>query len=324
MSGRRTALAAMLAAALPLQAAPRRVRIYLLLPLPESPMDRSFRVTLEQSGLDAEFVVRETGLDPTRIAAAVREARARGADLVYASGATLARATAGPAQGADPARHLTDIPVVCATAGEPADAGLEPRRQLLIAAGAAPLSEQIDTMLAYRPFERIAILTDASFPLAAAGAERLRAAAAARDVHLIERNLPLTLRGEPAAATLPALMAVLVRQGAQLLYLGTGGWLQQHTQAVVDAALGQSLPTFTCDTAALRGGRALFGLATQASTVGRLAALQALRVLRAGPSAAAEPVLRPQRHLCLINLPVAARLDLFPSMALLNRAEILR
>ncbi|HZX27306.1 MAG TPA: hypothetical protein VFF16_09565 [Telluria sp.] len=324
MTGRRAVLTALLAAALPLRAAPRRVRVYLLLPMAESPMDRGFRTTLEEAGLDAEFVVRETGLDPARIEAAVREARARGADLVYAGSAALARAAAGPAHGADPARHLTDIPLVCATLSDPADDGLEPRRQLLIAAGAAPLPEQLEAILAYRPFERIAVLTDASLPLAAAGAERLRAAAAARNVHLIERNLPLTLRGEPATASLPALMAVLVRQGAQLLYLGADGWLQQRRHAIVDAALEQGLPTFACDGSLLRGGHALFGLTTQAATVGRLAAQHALRIVHDGPPAAAMPVLRPRRHLCLINMPVAARLDLYPAMALLNRAETVR
>lgn len=324
MNGRRRVLGALLTAALPVRAAPRRARIFLLLPLTESPMDRGFRVTLEQAGLDAEFVLRETGLDPVRIAAAVREARARGADLVYAGSAALALAAAGPAHGADPARHLTDIPLVCATLSDPAEDGLEPRRQLLVAAGAAPLSGQLDTMLAYRRFERIAILTDASQPLAAAGAERLRAAAAARNIQLIERNLPLTLRGEPAAASLPALMAVLMRQGAQLLYLGGATWLQQYRHAAVDAALAQGLPAFSCDAGMLRGGHALFGLTTPPATVGRLAAGQALRVLQEGPPAAPAPVLRPRRHLCLINLPVAARLDLYPTMALLNRAEVLR
>ncbi|MGZ3183936.1 MAG: ABC transporter substrate binding protein [Telluria sp.] len=320
MTRRRMVLASLLAAALPLRAQTRRMRIFVLLAGPENDMDRAFRAALERERLDAEFVVREPGLDQVRVATAVREARARGADLVYASGHALARAIVGAREPADPAHQLTDIPVVYTTASDP----VLTARNLCGASGAAPLERQLDLMQAYRPFERVAILCNPADPLAQARLDTLEAAARARRVALIPRYVPLNAHGEPIAAAVPDLAAAVARQGAQLLYAGSDPWLAANRRALSDAALALHLPLFSTVEETVRAGYALYGAAALPGTVGGLAAVQALAILRGGAQPATLGIARPQRWRSMINMGVADKLGLYPPVALLSRAEVVR
>jgi putative ABC transport system substrate-binding protein len=330
MTSRRTAIAMLAAmaaaAAAPVRAARgHRARIYMLLPRPEGRVEQAFRSQLALQGIDAELVVRET--DIGRVPAIVREARARGADLIYASGTALAEAVAGPPGAPDPARNVADIPIVFTastlTPKEGAHLAAQ-RRNVTGIAAAIPVAAQFDAMLAYRPFERIATLANPASRPSMDLLDELRAEATARGLTLLERHLPRDVRGQPLAAPLPELIAALARQGAQLLYLPQDDWLTANRKAITDAALAQRLPCFAADDAVLRDARALFGVVSSADGMGRLAGHKAARILKDRVLPASLPVEGLPRRTIIVNMNVAATLGFYPPVALLNTAEILR
>lgn len=333
MIARRTLLAylaALCAPVAPARAAGkpvRRARIFMLLAKSEGPADQAFRAQLGLENIDAEIVPREVGSDITKITAAVREARARGADLIYASGATIAAALAGPAGAPDPARSVTDIPIVFTALTLTPQQGAVlagGRRNVTGVAAAIPPATQLEAIRAYRPFERVGVIVNPANKTTLATVEQLRTAAARHNIVLIERHLPLDPRGLPLASAIPELVAALARQDAQLLYVPQDDWLTNNARPLTDAALAQHLPSFAADATLLRHARALYGLVPSPQSAGRIAGHQATRILKDGTGPGTLPVQGLPRHRCIINMTVATALELYPPIALLNTAEILR
>lgn len=328
MSSRRDALCALLAAAVaPALAAPRRQRICMIVGRAETGLEKGFRDYLARQGIDAEIAVREAGGGFARLPGIVREARARGTDLVYTSGAALTYAVAGTSADRDPARHVTDIPVVFAgLALHEAQkvTGPAPRANVTGAVDGVTPADHVGAMLAYRRFERIGILTNPASEQAMDVSASLRSLGRRHGFRLVERFFPLDERGVPIAASASELVAACARQGAQLLYLGSDDYTVAARARITATALAQRLPTFSASELAMRDGLALFGLAAPMESVGRLAGYKAARILRAGVPPASVPVGSLARASLMVNMQVAARLDLYPPVALLNRAEVLR
>ncbi|HEY1044268.1 MAG TPA: ABC transporter substrate binding protein [Telluria sp.] len=327
MTARRRFLGAALSlAALPLAAAPRRARICMILPGPETALERGFRDHFAGLPVSAEFTMREAGAGLVRVPAILREARSRGTDLIYTAGTAVTLAVAG-VPPADPARHVTDIPVVFGGLDEyaaPTLAGPGRARNVTGTIAAVPLEMQVAAMLAYRPFKRVAVIANPASEGAMRVVAGLRALGARDGFELVERHPPLDRTGVPIAGSLPALVAAIARQGVQLLYLGGEPFMVEHRRTVMQAAMQQRLATFSPSEQVLRDGQALFGLAVGMESLGRHTARKAAAVLLGGAAPASLPVDTLARPSLLVNMPVAAQLDLYPPVSVLARAEVLR
>lgn len=328
MTSRRQALAALLALPAVAHAGVRRRRICMIVENGETALERGFRAYLDVHRIEADIALRSAGAGLSRIPAILREARSRGTDLVYTSGAAVTLAVAGTPSDRDPARHVTDIPVVFAGLGlreAQQVAGPAALRSNITGAvdGVAP-ADHVKAMLAYRRFRRIGIITNPASQSALDTAATLRMLGNRHGFTLVERHAPLDQRGVPIAASMAELVAALARQGAQLLYLGSDRHTVANRAALTRAAVDQRLPAFSASELALRDGEALFGLAVPMDSLGRLAAQKAVRILRARVPPGAVPVGSLARPSLIINMRVAGKLGLYPPVALLNRAEVLR
>ncbi|HEU4851965.1 MAG TPA: ABC transporter substrate binding protein [Telluria sp.] len=327
MITRRDLLGAALAlAALPSAAGRRRARICMILPGAETALEHGFHEQLASLRIDAELLVRDAGPGMSKVPAILREARSRGTDLIYTSGTTVTLAVAGPPP-ADPARHVTDIPVVFAGLSEydaPAFAGPARARNVTGTTASVPLETQVAAMLAYRPFTRIAVIANPASEGAMRAVAVLRALGLRHGFELIERHPPLDRAGVPIASSLTALVAAIARQGAQALYLGAEQFMVDHRRAVMQAATAQRLATFSPSEQVLRDGQALFGLAVNLESLGRHTARKAAAILVGGAAPSSIPVDTLARPSLMINMPVAAALELYPPVSLLNKAEVLR
>ena len=327
MTSRRTILGAALSlAALPLAAAPRRARICMILSGPETALEQGFRSYFDSLPIDAELTVREAGTAMVRVPAILREARSRGADLIYTSGTAVTLAVAG-LPPADPARHVTDIPVVFGGVSEhdaPALVGPERARNVTGTTAAVRLDLQVATMLAYRPFNRVAVIANPASEGAMRTVAHLRALGSRYGFELIERHPPLDRQGVPIASSLPALVAAIARQGAQVLYTGSEPFMVEHRRAVMQAATSNRMATFSPNEQVLRERQALFGLAVGMESLGRHTARKAASVLLGGAKPAQVPVDTLARPSLLINMAAAEELELYPPVAVLARAEVLR
>src|SRR4051812_33914851 len=74
--------------------------------------EKGFMDYLRRRNIGVEYTVRDAQGDSSKIADFVREARALKPDLIYTFGTTVTAEVVGLEGQVDPARHITDIPVV--------------------------------------------------------------------------------------------------------------------------------------------------------------------------------------------------------------------
>lgn len=331
MSGRRRLLLAGLSmAAAPLRAMDARPpRIYMILYRGETGVEKGFRDYLRAHGVAAELIVRDVALDVGKVPALLQEARALHVDLIYTWGTPVTLAVAGREDAADPTVHVTDIPVLFTMVASPEGSGLVRSRagsgrNITGACHVVPLAQQLGAMRAYRPYQRVGMVYNPAEPNSLLNLREMRAAAAKDGFLLIERAVPQGDNGQPLPAALPDLLDELARAQAQMLYMGPDSFLSSHRKAYTEAALARRLPTFSATEAAIRDGKALFGLVSGYEHVGRLTAFKAMQILRQGQRPGTIPVETLARFSYLVNMSVAAQLDFYPPLKVINFAELIR
>lgn len=307
----------------------RRPRIYMMLYRGETPVEKGFRDYFAVNDIDVELIVRDVALDVGKVPRLIAEARAMKADLIYTWGTPVTLAVAGREGAVDPALHVTDIPVVFTMVAAPQSAGLvkslaSSGRNITGASHVVPTDQQLSAIRAYRRFDRIAIIYNPAEPNSVLNVRELRKAAAGGRFQLVEQPVPLDAKGLPRPSELPRLVAELAAQHVQLLYIGPDSFLAAQRATLTNAALEQRLPTFSATEIPIRDGKALFGLVSGYENVGRLTAYKAAQILQRHVAPAAIPIETLARFSYLVNMSVAAQLDLYPPLRVINYAELIR
>jgi putative ABC transport system substrate-binding protein len=303
-------------------------RIYMILYRGETDVEKGFRDYLAARKLNMELIVRDVAQDVSKVPALVAEARAMRADLVYTWGTPVTLAAAGTESEHAPPRYLNDIPIVFTMVTSPEAAGLlhdrtSSGRNITGASHVVPLEQQLEAMRAYRPLNKLGVLYNPAEPNSVLIVRQLRAAAAKSRFQLLEQAVSLDTNGQPQVAALPDLVASLAAKGPQLLYLGPDSFIGANCRVITETALEHGLPCFSATEIALRQGRALFGLVSRYDAVGRLAARMAEQILVHHQRPQDIPVETLARFSYIVNMEVAARLDYYPPLKVLNYAEII-
>lgn len=306
-------------------------RIVMVLPRAEGQIELAFKEYFAKRGvaLHSETIIHAgPAADPAALIAAIRAAQP---DLIYTWGTPVTLAVAGrhDVDAATQARHIFDIPVVFTSVTDPVAAGVvssieRPGRNVTGASHLAPLAVQLNTIAAYRPFQRLGFIYNPNESNAVLIRDALRAQLTQQGLSLLEEPVPLTAEGQPDAARLPQLVAQLKARGAEFLYIGPDTFVGfTHRERVTRAAVEHGLPSFSAIESPVRNAHALFGLFSPQANVGRFAAFKALRILQGEQSVAEEPIETLQHFSLLINMEVAQALALYPPLMLLNIADVL-
>ncbi|MBW7849331.1 MAG: ABC transporter substrate-binding protein [Rhodospirillales bacterium] len=306
--------------------AAREVTIMMILWRGETGTEKGFRDQLREEGIDASFIVRDAGQDVRRVAEFAAEAKARRPDLIYVWGTPATLALVGRRGEIDPARHVTDLPVVFAMVSSPVgsklvDASRLSGRNLTGTSHVVPVPDQLRAMRAYRAFTRLAVLYNPTEANSVINVAELREQARLLSFTLIEEPVPLA-GGKPDASDLGAVVARLMPRDPHFLYLGPDSFIGANSPAITGAALDLGLPTFSATEAPLRSASALFGLVSRYDNVGRLTAHKAARILRDGLAPGAIPVETLARFSLVVRMDVARRLSFYPPISLLDFAEL--
>ncbi len=312
-----------------LAAAPdKHFRITMVLGRGESDNEFGFKDYLIRRGVKADFAIRNTGGDMSKLPAIIEEIKDTRPDLIYSWGTPQTRALVGTYDEADPKRHVTDIPVVFTFVAAPIDARIvpdltRPGRNVTGTVHIAPIAVQVNTILAYRPIKRIGVVFNPKERNSVLTIEGLRAECGPRGLELLEEPVPLDDRGEPIAAAVPGSLARVAARGAEVLYIGPDTFIAFHNRSVVAAeALRLRLPTFSVTELIVRTDKAMLALASSAYGIGRFTAFKAAQILLDGMSPADIPVETLKRFSVIINMATARALEHYPPIGLLNFAEI--
>ncbi|MBP2230377.1 putative ABC transport system substrate-binding protein [Azospirillum agricola] len=306
----------------------RNFRITMVLGRGESDNEFGFKDYLARRGVRADFTIRNTGGDASKLPAIIEEIKDTRPDLIYSWGTPQTRALVGPYDEADPKLHVTDIPVVFTFVAAPIDARIvpdlaRPGRNVTGTVHIAPIAVQLNTILAYRPVRRVGVAYNPRERNSILTLEGLRAECGPRGLELLEEPVPLDDRGEPVAAAVPDCIARLAARGAEVLYIGPDTFIAFHNRSVVAAeALRHRLPTFSATELIVRTDKALLALASSAYGIGRFTAFKAAQILLDGARPADIPVETLKRFSVIINMATARALEHYPPVGLLNFAEI--
>lgn len=311
----------------PVQAA-RPFRIYAVTYRGVTEVERGFADYFAARGIPVEITYRDIALDTGRLPALVEEIRRTRPDLVYTWGSGVTLGIAGPWDHADPARYITDIPLVFSLVAAPVSARIVPsmqssRRNVTGVSHVASVAAQMQVMAAYRAFRSVGVLYSPNEPNALAVLDELRAEGRKRGFAVQARPFRTDAAGKPTSEGVAALIGELRQAGAEWLYLPPDSFLSTQAKAVVvPAALQAGLPAFA-STEPLMAAGALAGLVSRYYNVGQFAAYKAEQILVNKLPPSRIPVETLTRFSLQIRLPVARRLGLLPPLAMFNYAEMI-
>lgn len=308
----------------------RRFRIAMVLWRGETDTEAGFRRELSALGIEADIDVHDMARNLDQLPAVVAELRRSKPDLVYAWGTGVTLGLIGRWDAVDPAVHLTDVPVLFTMVSSPRGAGIEPpedqppRPNVTGVSHIAPLPAQINAIKAFLPMQRLGVVYNPAETNSLANLSELRALAPAAGFQLLEAPVPAGADGQPDAATIPGLVADLGRRGADILYIGPDNFVGANRDALTGAGIEAGIPAFTATELEIRESQAMIGLVSRYATVGQFAADKARQVLVEGKPPSSVPIETLQRFSYLVRLPVALRLHRYPSLQLIDYAEMIR
>jgi len=289
---------------------------------------QGFQDYFRRQHIPVSFTLRDAAQDATRIPGFIAEAKRLRPDLLVTWGTTVTLATVGRWDKVDPARHVTDLPVMFMIVSQPVELGIVPtltssKRNVTGTLYLLPLEEQIRAARTYFYFRRIGFLYNPVEQNSKASRDELQTLAPRFGYTVVEESLDLDAAGKPVAGSLTQRIEALAKAGVDLIYMSPDTFLNTHRQIVTRTAVALGIPVFAAAEAPVVRGDALFGVVNRYDQVGRFSAHQALRILRDGTPAANIPVELPRRFSYLINLRIAQRLGRYPPLPLLDVDEII-
>jgi putative ABC transport system substrate-binding protein len=314
-------------AALPAPAA-KPYRIMMILYRGATDAERGFMDYFRRHNIPVEFIVRDAQADNARIAGFVREARELRPDLIYTFGTTVTAEVAGQVGKVDPARNITDIPVVFNIVADPVGAGLVTSmaasgRNLTGASHMVPLGDQMKALQAMRSTRTMAVVYNPQERNSALAVQQLEQIAPRYGMTLEMAPVPDEGRGKVSEAALAALMRQVVAKKPQFIYLPSDSLLIKHARTVVQAAYAAQIPVFSATEAPIRQHGALLGVVSTYANVGELAASKAQLILSGQQQASQIPIELLNRFTYLVNMASARKLGVFPPLSVVKLAELI-
>ncbi len=292
----------------------------------ETEVEAGFREYLNQRGVPYQMTIRNLNLDRANAPGIIEEIKQVKPDLVYTWGTGTTRSILGKVNESDSDHLVRDIPGIFVLVAYPVSAEIVnsfeyPGRNVTGVAFLASIEAQINSMLAYRPFKKIAVIYDDRSSNSRINVSQLEEIVPQMGLELMVFPIPKKEDGTSDPEVLPELVQKAKDGGADVLYMGPDSFITRHGDAYTAAAMRAGLPTFASTQSPLRNTRAMFGLVSDYHTLGKLAAVQAERILVDGEKPEDLPVARLSRFKLWINIDVASDLGLYPPMNLISIAD---
>lgn len=288
-----------------------------------------FKDYLTKSGMDAELIVRNAGRDKGKLPGYVEEARALAADLVVTWGTSVTRGIAGTLADAGDPRFMNDIPVVFMVVADPIGSNIiesyekTGRDNVTGTRNRVPEAVNINTIRSYYPaFKRLGILYNTNENNSVVKVKEVAALAGKMNFELVALELELGADGKPDPESIPLRVAELQAAGVDFIYLGSSSFLDVHRDIFTRSAVDHGIPVLSPYERLVRDSHALMSIAARYQDVGALAGRQAKSILIDGKKPGDLPVLSVDQYAYVVNMTTAKKLNMFPSVEMLQIAEI--
>ncbi|MEP7156883.1 MAG: ABC transporter substrate-binding protein [Betaproteobacteria bacterium] len=303
-------------------------RIYAITWRGKTQVEKGLEDYFGKQGTAVEFAWRDAEQQPARLAEFAAEIKSIRPDLVYTWGTPPTLGIAGAYDAIDPAKHVTDIPLLFALVAAPVAAKLVPsltqrNRDITGVTHVATLEAQFEAIRTYRPFTKLGVLYNAAERNSVATTEGLRQLATRRQFQLVEQTFDRAADGKVQPTNIEEKILAMKRAGAEWLYLGPDTYVFSQIERIAAAAMEQRLPTFSATEAALSGkAPVLAGLVSSYYTIGQFAGYKAEQILVKKIRARDIPIETLSRYSFIVRMEVAKQLDMLPPVSLFNYATI--
>lgn len=290
-----------------------------------TPVDAGFEYQLKQHNINYEIVYHDIDRNPERLATVRKYIKGdKNADLVVTWGTTVSLGIFGPF-GSNDTTFITEVPGIFVLVTDPVAVGLvasldNPNRNLTGAWHVAPMTSQFQTMMAYKPAQKIGVLYTPTEKNSVVAVESLKKLAQSFGIEVIA--IPFTLQqGLPVATNAMDALKLMKEQQVEWLYLPPDSFLgQQARDLVIPSAHALGIATFASTEQLMQAGAA-FGLICPYVELGKLIGTKAKKILVDEVSAADVSMDTIQRFHHQVNLAAIERLDIAVPATMLKSAE---
>lgn len=289
---------------------------------------QGFIETIENSGFDAEVILRLSNQDKSKLPGFVEESRQIGADLVATYGTSVTLGVLGRASDDGNPGFVNGVPGVFWYVADPFGTGIAEsfegsgRAHITGTFNRVPEEVNIRVIRSIKPdFRHLGILFNGNERNSLIKVEEHRNLSRLMGYEFTPIELDPGNTSAPDAGLIATRMKELADAGVDFIYLGSSSYLRIHAEAFTSAAVENGLPILSPYEELVRENHALVSIAAKAYDVGRVAAEQALKILRDGITPSDLPIERVTDFAYVVNMDVARRLNIFPPVEILQVAE---
>ena len=228
-------------------------------------------------------------------------------------------------------RFLNDIPVVFTVVADPFGTRIAKsfegsgRGNVTGTFNRVPESVNVEVIRQYDPtFRKLGLLYNRNEKNSAVKFQELSELTPKLGVELVALEVEPGSTGLPDVASIPLRMKELKEKGVRWLYLGSSSFLDKNREIFTSSAVENGIAVVSPYERLVRKSHALLSVAARYQDVGRLAAQQALKILRDGKKPSELPIVRATDFAYVINMEVAKKLNRFPPFNFLQIAEAVK
>lgn len=292
---------------------------------------QGFVETIQNSGFDAEVILRLAHQDKSKFAGFIEESRQLGADLVATYGTSVTLGILGRKADDGNPQYINGIPGVFWYVADPFGTGIADsfessgRPHIAGTFNRVPEEVNIRTIRSIKPdFQHLGILYNGNERNSLIKVDEHRILSQEMEFEFTAIELDPENSGAPDPALIPIRMKELADAGVDFIYLGSSSYLRIHADEFTQAAVENGLPVLSPYEELVRENQALVSIAARAYDVGRTAAEQALKILRDGETPGDLPIARVTDFAYVVNMEVARKLGIFPPVEILQVAETIK
>lgn len=308
------------------QVAPKKIYMIMLFGKGETKVEKAFKEYFALKKKSVEFIMRDMDQDATKMPGFVDEIRKIKPDLIYMYGTVPALGVAGKWNEVDPAKHITDIPIVFTGASEPALAGIVKEygpsgRNITGLSHNVPLETQLKTMKMYSNFKKIAVIFNPNEPQSKSGADRLESTGQKLGFETLK--FPFEIKnGKPDPKSIQTVMAKLVEAKPDLAYFPSDAFIISHIEEITASLQKHNIPSFTFNEfCIIKPQTALFAVVANMYTLGQLTASVADQILFEGKKASEIPVSMIDRFSVVYRKDTLKNTKSYPNLSFLELAQ---
>lgn len=287
-----------------------------------------FQEYIRDSNINAKIISRDAESDKTRLPGYLEEARKLDVDLILTWGTSVTLGIAGTVDDVDNPQFNNEIPQVFTNVADPVGAriveSLEKtgRSNITGTFNRVPETVNISAIRSYLPgFKRLGILYNTNERNSVLKQQEVSELSGQLGFELVALPLDMNDEGLPVAEDIPVKIKMLKEQEVDFIYLGSSTFLNTNHDSFTGSAIEHGIPVLSPYEHLVRDSQALLSIAARYSEIGRLAGQQAEKILQAGAVPGDMPVVRMTRFAYVVNMEVARKLNLFPSVEILQLAE---